>query len=100
MILARVCGTVVSTVKIEDLKGLKLMIVQPVGPGGEAAGKQIVAVDTVQAGIGDDVLLIDEGGSAGMLLGMSSQAIRTVIAAIVDRVDIFKEEKNVHRRKL
>lgn len=96
MTLARVCGTVVSTAKIKDLEGLKLMIVHPISPGGALIGKQIVAVDTVQAGIGDNVLIIDEGGSAGIMLGMSSQAIRTVIAAIVDRIDIVKEEKNVH----
>ena len=95
MTLARVCGTVVSTAKINDLEGLKLMIVHPINPDGKLTGKQIIAVDTVQAGIGDDVLIIDEGGSAGIMLGMSSQAIRTVIAAIVDRVDIVKEEKNV-----
>lgn len=96
MTLARVCGTVVSTAKIKDLEGLKLMIVRPISPLGVLIGKQIIAVDTVQAGIGDDVLIIDEGGSAGIMLEMSSQAIRTVIAAIVDRIDIVKEEKNVH----
>ena len=96
MTLARVCGTVVSTVKIEALEGLKLMIVQPINPDGTLAGKQIVAVDSLQSGIGDNVLLIDEGGSAGIMLDMSSQPIRTVIAAIVDRVDIVKEEENVH----
>lgn len=96
MTLARVSGTVVSSVKIDELEGLKLMIVQPVDPRGEVSGKQIVAVDTVQAGIGDYVLVIDEGGSAGIMLGMSSQPIRTVIAAIVDRIDFVKEGKNVH----
>jgi len=96
MILARVCGTVVATVKIEALEGLKLMIVQPINPDGTKAGKQIVAVDSLQSGIGDNVLIIDEGGSAGIMLDMSSQPIRTVIAAIVDRVDIVKEGKNVH----
>lgn len=96
MILARVCGTVVSSVKIKALEGLKLMIVQPVDPDGESAGKQMVAVDSLQSGPGDKVLIIDEGGSAGIILGMSSQPIRTVIAAIVDRVDIVKEEENVH----
>ncbi len=95
MTLARVTGTVVSTAKIEDLEGLKLMIVHPISPQGALIGKQIVAVDTVQAGIGDDVLVIDEGGSAGIMLEMSSQPIRTVIAAIVDRIDIVKEEENV-----
>ena len=92
MTLARVCGTVVSTIKIEALEGLKLMIVHPINPDGTLTGKQMVAVDSLQSGIGDDVLIIDEGGSAGIMLNMSSQPIRTVIAAIVDRVDIVKED--------
>ncbi|MCD6397353.1 MAG: EutN/CcmL family microcompartment protein [Spirochaetaceae bacterium] len=96
MTLARVCGTVVSTAKIKALEGMKLMIVQPITPYGEFVGKEIVAVDSLQSGIGDDVLVIDEGGSAGIMLGMTSQPIRTVITAIVDRVDIVKEEKDVH----
>ncbi|NQT60186.1 MAG: EutN/CcmL family microcompartment protein [Bacteroidetes bacterium] len=95
MTYARVTGTVVATAKIEQLKGLKLMIVHPINPDGEFTGKQIVAVDTVQAGMGDEVLIIDEGGSAGIMLGIPGQPIRTVIAAIVDRVDMSKEEKNV-----
>ena len=92
MTLARVCGTVVSTIKIEALEGLKLMIVHPINPDGTLTGRQMVAVDSLQSGIGDDVLIIDEGGSAGIMLNMSSQPIRTVIAAIVDRVDIVKED--------
>ena len=96
MTLARVCGTVVSTAKIKALEGMKLMIVQPINPMGEFVGKEIVAVDGLQSGIGDDVLVIDEGGSAGIMLGMTAQPIRTVIAAIVDRVDLLKEEKDVH----
>jgi len=92
MTLARVCGTVVSTIKIEALEGLKLMIVHPINPDGTLTGKQMVAVDSLQSGIGDDVLIIDEGGSAGIMLNMASQPIRTVIAAIVDRVDIVKED--------
>ncbi len=92
MTLARVCGTVVSTIKVEALEGLKLMIVHPINPDGTFTGKQMVAVDSLQSGIGDDVLIIDEGGSAGIMLNMSSQPIRTVIAAIVDRVDIVKED--------
>ena len=92
MTLARVCGTVVSTIKVEALEGLKLMIVHPINPDGTLTGRQMVAVDSLQSGIGDDVLIIDEGGSAGIMLNMSSQPIRTVIAAIVDRVDIVKED--------
>jgi len=98
MILAKVTGTVVSTAKIRQLEGLKILTVQPVHPDGSPAGKQLVAVDTVQAGTGDEVLIIDEGGSAGIMLEMSSQPIRTVIAAIVDRIDIMNEAKDVRRK--
>lgn len=86
MIYAQVTGTVVATAKIDQLKGLKLMIVHPINPDGDFVGKQIVAIDMVQAGIGDKVLIIDEGGSAGIMLGIPGQPIRTVIAAIVDSV--------------
>lgn len=91
MTLARVTGMVVATAKIEVLRGTKLMLVCPISPEGEIIGKQFIAVDTVQAGVGDDVLVIDEGGSAGIILGMSSQPVRTVITAIVDRVDRVEE---------
>ena len=87
MTLARVTGTVVCTEKIDVLKGLKMLIVHPISPDGKFINNEFVAVDTVQAGVGDDVLIIDEGGSAGIILGISSQPVRTVIAAIVDRVD-------------
>ena len=93
MTLARVTGTVVSTQKVKELENLKLLQVRPVNPAGELTGKTVVAVDSVQAGIGDTVLIIDEGGSAGTILGMSSQPIRTIIAAIVDNIDLIKEEK-------
>ena len=93
MTLARVTGTVVSTQKVKELENLKLLQVRPVNPAGELSGKTVVAVDSVQAGIGDTVLIIDEGGSAGTILGMSSQPIRTIIAAIVDNIDLIKEEK-------
>ena len=87
MIIAKVTGTVVCTQKIKDLAGKKLLVVRPMSPDGKTLGKPMVAVDTVQAGPGDKVLVIDEGGSAGVMLNMSSQAIRTVIAGIIDRID-------------
>ena len=92
MILAKVTGTVVSTQKVESLEKLKLLVVRQINPEGYFVGKPIVGVDTVQSGIGDTVLIIDEGGSAGTMIGMTSQPIRTVIAAIVDDIDYLKEE--------
>lgn len=87
MILARVTGSVVCSVKDDMYEGEKLLIVKPETPEGEAAGASFLAVDGAQAGIGDRVLVIDEGGSARQILSKGSMGtIRTVIAGIVDEV--------------
>ena len=88
MILARVVGTVVSTEKHPHYLGHKILIVQPVDPWGASKGRSLLAVDGVQAGIGDTVLVVDEGGSARTVVGEeASLTIRTAICGIVDRVD-------------
>jgi microcompartment protein CcmK/EutM len=86
MTIARVVGTVVSTVKIAALEGLKILVVRPLKPDGSPAGRTLLAVDTVQAGVGDMVLVLDEGNSSRMILGNPDAPVRTVIAGIVDEV--------------
>ena len=89
MMLAKVVGNVVSTEKHPHYKGQKILVVQPVDPEGKPKGKSLLAVDGVQAGIGDLVLVVDEGGSARMVVGDDTLVtIRTAICGIVDRVDI------------
>ena len=88
MTLCRVIGNVVSTVKHPVLSGHRLMICQPIHPEtGAHTGGRMIALDTVQAGPGDTVLVIDEGNAARKILGDATAPMRTVIAAIVDRVD-------------
>jgi ethanolamine utilization protein EutN len=88
MMLARVIGHVVCSVKDRMYEGEKILVVQPVDPAGQSAGPSFLAVDAVQAGIGDQVLVIDEGGSAREVLGKPGMGtIRTVIAGIVDAVE-------------
>jgi microcompartment protein CcmK/EutM len=88
MTLARVTATVVATEKHPHYRGHKLLVVQPVAPDGRPAGRSLVAVDGVQAGIGDLVLVVDEGGSARSVVGEEAAVtIRTAVCAIVDRVD-------------
>ncbi len=88
MVLARVRGNVVSTEKHPHYVGYKILIVEIVAPDGTGTGKSLLALDGVQAGEGDLVLLIDEGGSARQVLGdADAVTVRTVVAGIVDRVD-------------
>jgi microcompartment protein CcmK/EutM len=86
MILGKVLGTVVATVKLEIYAGYKLLIVQPVDPEGNPLGKTLLAIDTVQAGAGDTVLVIDEGNSARLIIDDPMAPVRSVIAGIVDEV--------------
>ena len=89
MILAKVIANVVADTKIDDYKNLKIMMVQPIKPDGGDDGKMMLAVDHAQAGIGDTVIICDEGGSARMLLDAPTiMTIRTVIAGIVDEVTV------------
>jgi microcompartment protein CcmK/EutM len=88
MTLGRVIGTVVSTVKLEVLSGYKILMVRPVDPQGADAGAVTLALDSVQAGVGDTVLIIDEGNSSRMIIGDSMAPVRTMIVGIVDRVDV------------
>jgi ethanolamine utilization protein EutN len=86
MILARVVGEVVATTKHPHLHGQKLLLIQPVTPGGDATGKVTLAVDTAQAGTGELVLVLDEGNGAAQVLRRGRGAVRTVIVGVVDDV--------------
>jgi microcompartment protein CcmK/EutM len=87
MILAKVTGNVVSTIKAIGYESRKVMIVQPITPDGTSAGKSFLAVDTVQAGVGDTVLIMEEGGSARLILDEPGTfTVKAVIAGIVDEV--------------
>lgn len=89
MTLGRVVASVVSTEKHAHYLGRKILAVQPLDGSGEPRGKCILAVDGAQAGIGDRVLVVDEGGSAREVIGdEKALTIRTAICGIVDRVDI------------
>jgi len=87
MILGKVVGTVVATRKDERLAGSKLLLVQPVQPDGTPRGASLVAVDTVDAGAGERVLVVS-GSSARMAEGMTDRPVDAAIVGIVDTVAI------------
>lgn len=92
MYIGRVSGTVVATIKNDTLAGRKLLLVDKLDLHGQATAKYDIAVDMVQAGVGDRVLVLDEGNSARQVLGREPLgAIRAVIVGIVDDVELQGE---------
>jgi microcompartment protein CcmK/EutM len=88
MMLGRVEGTVVATAHHPAFDGRKLLIVQPLDENQKPTGTSILAVDMVQAGVGDVVLVNREGNGNRQILKMGPIVpIRSCIVAIVDRVD-------------
>src|SRR5688572_27031301 len=87
MILARIVGTVVATRKDPKLVSTKLLVARPMDPHGKAEGNYLVAVDTVDAGVGETVLIVS-GSSARMASGMKDCPIDAAIVGIVDHVEV------------
>jgi ethanolamine utilization protein EutN len=87
MILAKVVGTVVATRKDPRLVSNKLLIARPIDPKGKQEGNYLVAVDTVEAGFGETVLIVS-GSSARMASGMKDCPVDAAIVGIVDNVDV------------
>jgi microcompartment protein CcmK/EutM len=87
MILGKVIGNVVSTIKLPIYQGYKILIVQPVNDKEEPQGESVLALDTVQAGVGDTVLVIDEGNSSRLIMNNSTAPVRTMIVGIVDAIN-------------
>jgi microcompartment protein CcmK/EutM len=93
MYIGRVSGTVVATIKNELFEGRKLLVVDKLNLQGQPTVKYDIAVDMVQAGVGDLVLVLDEGNSARQVVDREPLgAIRAVIVGIVDEVDIPDSE--------
>ena len=87
MILARVVGTVVAPRKDERLMGAKLLVVRNVDPQGKDEAGYSVAVDTVDAGLRDKVLIVT-GSSARMAAGMKDCPVDAAIVGVVDSVEV------------
>ncbi|HEV8537871.1 MAG TPA: EutN/CcmL family microcompartment protein [Bacteroidota bacterium] len=87
MFLGKVVGTVWATRKDEELVGLKFQIVKHVGLDYKLKDSFVVAVDTVQAGVGD-VVLVCSGSSARQTMITKNKPVDAVIMAVVDKLDV------------
>jgi ethanolamine utilization protein EutN len=82
--VARVAGTVVTTIQAPAFDGQRLLLCDLLGLDGKPSGPTLIAVDTVDAGAGEVVLLLDEGNSARQILGQSPAPVRTLVVGVVD----------------
>jgi ethanolamine utilization protein EutN len=88
MILARVIGNVVATQKDERYEGGRIMVVQPINPDGSDEGEELLALDAVDAGVGDTVVVVREGWSASTsATGEPGAAIDSAIIGVVDTIE-------------
>lgn len=94
MKVGKVAGTVVSTVNIPLLDEHRLLLCDIQDSNGDPSGYTI-AVDVVDAGVGETVLILDEGNSARQILGLDWGAIRAVVVGIVDELVIDGEVRQV-----
>lgn len=88
MILGRVTGSVHATVKNAHLHGARILVVKPLDLAGRPAGRPLLSIDRVDAGVGDTVLVCREGGSARLLFDDEMTPVQAVVVAVVDRVDL------------
>ena len=82
-------GNVVATQKNEKLQGAKLMLVQPLTLDGKPKGPVVLAIDGVHAGIGDRVLLVQDGKAAMQVLGRGIAAVDAAIVGVVDEMEMI-----------
>ncbi|MEE9169665.1 MAG: EutN/CcmL family microcompartment protein [bacterium] len=88
MILGQVCGAIHSTINHEFYDNRRLLVVDRLNLDGKPSGKYLIAVDSVDAGVGETVLVIDEGNSARQIVNDDNAPIRSIIIGIVDDVYI------------
>jgi microcompartment protein CcmK/EutM len=87
VLLAKVVGTVVATRKDPRLVSSKLLLARPMDPRGKAEGGYLVAVDTVDAGVGDTVLIVS-GSSARMAAGLKDCPVDAAIVGVIDTIEL------------
>lgn len=87
MLIARVLGNVVSTQKNRKLEGSKLLLVQPLDLDGAPRGATVIAIDSVDAGVGDRVLLVLDGKAAMAALDRGLAAVDAAVIGVIDEVE-------------
>src|ERR1043165_1654419 len=95
MIIAKVVGNIVATQKNQRYENARVMLCEQITPEGEATGHTVLALDSVDSGVGDTVLIVQEGWSASTAATKKAgAAIDSAIVGVVDRIDLLEKESN------
>ena len=89
MILGRVVGAIVATQKDASHVGSKILRVQPIDPSGHDVGETLLALDSVDAGVGDRVIVTQDGWSAGWAVRRPGAAVDAAVIGVVDAIELF-----------
>ncbi|HTP31168.1 MAG TPA: EutN/CcmL family microcompartment protein [Candidatus Acidoferrales bacterium] len=89
MLIARVVGELVATQKHPSHEGRKILLVQPLNLDGTDRGDAVVALDAVDAGVGDKVLLATEGFSAMTAVGRPNSPIDMAVIGFIDHIELI-----------
>lgn len=93
MLIGKVVGDVVATQKTRSHVGRKILLVQPLHLDGSDRGEAVLALDSVDAGVGDRVLLVTEGFAAMTAVGRPNSPIDMAVIGVIDAVDIVGDAK-------
>ncbi len=88
MILGRISGSVVSTIHHSIVDGRKLLLADRLDEQGNETGRYIIALDAIGAGMGETVLILDEGNGSRQVLGDDNAPVRSMVVAIVDEIEL------------
>ena len=88
MLIGRIIGEAVATQKDPHHQGFKALLVQPLNLDGSDRGSAVIALDAVDAGIGDRVLLVTDGYAAATGVGQARSSIDMAVIGIIDRLDL------------
>ena len=92
MILAKVLGNIVASQKNARYDNARIMLCEHITPEGKATGQTLIALDSVDAGVGDTVLIVQEGwGASTAATGKAGAAIDSAIVGVVDHIDLLKD---------
>jgi ethanolamine utilization protein EutN len=88
MRIGRVCGNIYSTINHKFYDNKRMLIVEPLTVEGKLSGDYVIAIDSVDAGDGETVLVLEEGNSARQIVNDTTAPVRSIIIGIVDDIEI------------